>query len=174
MSLSQIKPELLRELYGIRFHHFLTLEGRLVATIATEPYGTLGDLTTTDTYDEALVDEDPFAVALDGFVAKGCLADTEIVGVACAVCAKEDAPTRKRGRGIALGRLETGQVSVMTMPELKQRITDRSIVADFITDKIAFKLGYGGDFHPKTGVREVAGSVGRLVSDLRPRKEFER
>jgi hypothetical protein len=98
--------------------------------------------------------------------------DNKTVAVACAVCALGDSPTRKRGREIALGRLETGMVVFMPLEDLKRRIIDRSIVAEFLSDHAAFRLGYGGDFHPKTGLREVEGSVGRLVADLRPRKEF--
>jgi hypothetical protein len=117
------EPNVLNLLFGIRFHHFVTRSGRLVATIATEP-----------------------------------VADTDLVTVACAVCATGDSPSRFRGRQIALGRLEVGKSVMMPLEALKRRISDRSIVAEFVPDGLAHRLGYE--------------STGDLVADLRPRAPF--
>lgn len=117
-------PAALRLLYGIRFHHFVTRAGRLIATIATEPMDPLG----------------------------------QFVNVACAVCASGDAPSRFRGRQIARGRLEVGKSLSFPTSELKRMIYDRSLLAEFVSDHLATRLGYE--------------SVGDLIADLRPRREF--
>lgn len=88
-------PETLRKQFGIRFHHFIDVNGRLVATIASEPLE-------------------------DGFVA-----------VACSICSKQDSPTRERGRQIALGRLQNKLSIALSVEELKQEISSRTILARF-------------------------------------------
>lgn len=117
-------PAALRLLYGIRFHHFATKTGRLVASIATEPMDPMG----------------------------------KFVNVACAVCASGDAPSRFRGRQIARGRLEVGKCLSFPVSELKRMISDRSLLAEFVSDHLATRLGYA--------------SCGDLIADLRPRREF--
>lgn len=117
-------PADLKTLFGIRFHHFLTKSGRLIATIASEPF------------DEAGLE----------------------IAVGCAVCAAGDTPSRARGRQIALGRIEVGKGQILSATDLKSEITSRAILARFLTDKTATRLGYG--------------SVGDLIADLRPRVTF--
>jgi hypothetical protein len=116
------EAEYLKAVRGIRFHHFHDLAGRLVATIATEPFS-----------------------------------DTEIA-VAAAVCAVGDSPSRALGRKIAVGRLEVGKCEIVSPEDLKAEITNRNILARFVTDKTAQRLGYD--------------SVGDFICDLRPRLPF--
>lgn len=127
-SRDKMGPQALKVFYGVRFHHFLTRKGRLIATLATEPLGL-----------------DP--------------ADL-MVGVACSVCSANDAPSRARGRQIALGRLEVGKQRVYDLPTLKARIADRSILADFVPDGLAHRLGYA--------------DTEALIGDLRARRVFNR
>ena len=138
-------PLILKQIYGIRFHHFLTKAGRLIATIATEP--------------------------LEG--------DENTVSVACAVCSPNDAPSRARGRQIAVGRLETGACIDFDISVLKEAITDRSILAYFIDDATAKRLGYYDEtvlnVDTPFGNRviiEKEGSVGNLIADIRERLPF--
>jgi hypothetical protein len=127
-SREKFEPSVLKMLYGIRFHHFVTRGGRLVATLATEPM--------------TLDNTDPQAP----------------VGVACAVCSSADSPSRARGRQIALGRLEVGKQETYPLETLKSRIADRSILADFVPEGLARRLGYE--------------STAALLGDLRPRRTF--
>lgn len=111
-SREQIDPAALKALYGVRFHHFITRSGRLIATLATEP------------------------LTLEP------LSDNSVIGVACAVCSSADSPSRARGRQIALGRLEVGKQESYLLCHLKERIANRSILLDFVPDGLARRLGY--------------------------------
>jgi hypothetical protein len=81
-----------------------------------------------------------------------------LVAVACAVCSAGDSPSRFRGRQISLGRLEVGKSVTMPLEDLKRRISDRTILAEFVPDGLAHRLGYA--------------STGDFVADLRPRAPF--
>lgn len=128
-SRENMDPQALKTLYGVRFHHFVTRGGRLLATLATEPLSVVDDRS-----------------------------DSAEVAVSCAVCSAGDAPSRARGRQIALGRLEVGKTETYALGALKSRIADRSIVADFVPEKLARRLGYD--------------TVADLLGDLRPRRDF--
>lgn len=136
-------PSFLREEFGIRFHHFHDLRGRLVATIVTEP---IPDVVDGDS-GEGLIrcnaailfrGSDPIpslmkdieAAVRDGdagdahdFVEKALLVEVR----------PADAPSRARGREIALGRLQNEEVDdvVMTESELKEEIANRTILQHF-------------------------------------------
>lgn len=128
-SREHMDPQALKSFYGIRFHHFITKGGRLLATLATEPL----------TLDEG---------------------DDAPVGVACSVCSPSDVPSRARGRQIALGRLEVGKQREYDLRTLKARIADRSLLADFVPDGLAHRLGYA--------------CTEDLLGDLRQRRTFTR
>lgn len=95
----------------------------------------------------------------------------ETVHVGFALVASADAPSKIRGRQIALARCLLGGDSA-GISSLKERIKDRRIFHWFVTDHTAARIGFGGDFHPKTGRREETGSVSRMIAAVRPRKPF--
>jgi hypothetical protein len=64
-------------------------------------------------------------------VSKPAPGQDDVVLVAAAIASKKDAATRKRGREIALGRLEAGQRLVFEIDDLKRCITERTILQEF-------------------------------------------
>jgi hypothetical protein len=148
------QPEMLRNLYGIRFFHFHDSGGRLIATLVTEP---IPDVVTDD--NEAM-----FAVAagvafqgydpVPGFLtrieryirsedllsAEACL--SQAVNAVSAI-KEPDAPTRTIGRAVALGRLQAGYSVLVPESELRARIRDRSILREFPGGKRLAKKARG-------------------------------
>lgn len=138
-------PSVLRDLFGIRFHHFHDLSGRLVATIATEPVPDVVD----DGDGQPLIAVSA-AIAFSGVdPVRGLMADIEAairdgeVVYAQSLCfaavelvergavRTPDHPTREIGRRVALGRLESSDTVLLTVAELKRQITERTILQLF-------------------------------------------
>lgn len=132
--------------FGIRFHHFHDPKGRLVATIVSEPI--------PDTVVEGAPEGKNFLVQVAAAILfkgkdpiKGLLqeiesairgGDEKTAQNLCSIAVAEieqtkpaDVPTRARGREIALGRLEVGDVVMMPILQLMEEISERTILRHF-------------------------------------------
>lgn len=137
-------PQVLRDLYEVRFKHFWDMDGRLVGTIATEPM-----LDVVDDSGQPLIACAAAIVFSGADPLRGILLEIEDAirasdaQTAANLCAHAvymvegglvrapDAPSRVMGRTVALGRLDGKDVVLMTCDELKRQITDRTILQNF-------------------------------------------
>lgn len=135
----------LRSLFGIRFKHFADENGRLVATLVSEPIpdtkidGPLGPEEMVQVAAAILFrGKDPISglmPEIERAIRAGDAVHAAALAREAVFQADEvkpaDTPTRARGREIALGRLEVDDVVIMPASQLKREITERTILQHF-------------------------------------------
>lgn len=145
-SVIDTNPAALRAAYGIRFHHFHDLRGRLVATIVTEPilnsFNADGDPMVAVAAAILFQGADPIPALMQDIEAavraqKQELAELLLGDALDAVeegrVKEADVPSRARGREVAIGRLFNVDVEavILSEPDLKEEIANRTILRHF-------------------------------------------